>query len=245
MQSGVTPGAVLELEASTANGGITPGVNSPFTTTWADTSGNNNNGTLTNMAGTTSSGWAGSGTGVNPYRALGDGVDDFISVPHTPSIAVGAGDFSLELWYQASADQGGGWYWGVYKGTGDNATYGTEMLIAAQGDNSGNAVWRACIGPWFTDAATYLSSYAVQVISAPAHIVVTRASGITYFYVNGVARGTPQANTQDLSTVTGRWNLLRGPTTTEFAPAAIAIFRQYPFALSATQVAANYFAGPN
>lgn len=38
MQPGVTPGASLELHAAKANGGTGPGINSPLTTTWTNTS---------------------------------------------------------------------------------------------------------------------------------------------------------------------------------------------------------------
>ncbi len=53
MQPNVTPGAILELHAAKANNGLTQGINSPLTTTWKGTSGNNNDGTLTNFAGET------------------------------------------------------------------------------------------------------------------------------------------------------------------------------------------------
>ena len=43
---GIVPGAVLDLHAERANGGVSPGVNSPPTTQWYDVSGNGNHGTL-------------------------------------------------------------------------------------------------------------------------------------------------------------------------------------------------------
>jgi hypothetical protein len=65
MQLNVTPGAILELRAAKANGGISQGINSPLTTTWYDTSGNGNNGTLTGFTGQTP--WSGTGTTGDPY----------------------------------------------------------------------------------------------------------------------------------------------------------------------------------
>lgn len=69
----VVPGAILELHAARAFGGVSPGVNSPLTTQWYDTSGHGNHGTLTNFAGTTASGYAGSGTLADPYRLVFNG----------------------------------------------------------------------------------------------------------------------------------------------------------------------------
>lgn len=48
-QPRVVPGAVLELHAARAAGGLTPGINDPLTDEWFDTSGNGNHGTLTNF----------------------------------------------------------------------------------------------------------------------------------------------------------------------------------------------------
>ncbi|HRZ10703.1 MAG TPA: hypothetical protein P5319_12525, partial [Gemmatimonadales bacterium] len=65
MQPGVTPGAILELHAARANGGVSPGINDPLTTEWYDTSGNGHHGTLVGFAGTTASGWS-----ADPYRLV-------------------------------------------------------------------------------------------------------------------------------------------------------------------------------
>jgi len=91
MQPSVTPGAVLELHAAKANGGTGPGINSPLTTTWIDTSGNGNNGTLTNFSGTP---WSAD-------RLTFDGVDDLVGAT-SPGLG---SDFAVEMWTEGLIPQ--------------------------------------------------------------------------------------------------------------------------------------------
>jgi hypothetical protein len=60
-----------------------------------DLSGNNNHGTLTNMANppTATSGWAGQGLSF-------DGVNDYVSVPNSASLNMGTNNFSYGLWFK-------------------------------------------------------------------------------------------------------------------------------------------------
>lgn len=93
----VTAGAVLELQAVGADGGVAPGGNAPRTLSWADTSGRGHTGTVTGVAGTTSSGWAGQRALADPYRLVLDNVDDYVSLPclHVTEDTV----FTLEAWF--------------------------------------------------------------------------------------------------------------------------------------------------
>lgn len=68
---------VCNLEAGYAT--FTTAASNP-TSTWRDLTTNGFDGWLTNTAGTTSSGWAGSGTAAAPYRAVFDGTDDFVAL---------------------------------------------------------------------------------------------------------------------------------------------------------------------
>lgn len=78
-------GCVLYLDARRATGSALP-VNSPLTSPWIDLSGQGNNATPTNMAGTITS-------GVNitdpskPFWVL-DGIDDFFSLVNTASVDI-------------------------------------------------------------------------------------------------------------------------------------------------------------
>lgn len=68
-RSGVVPGAVLEVLGCLANKGTGPGINSPMTMTWYDSSQNGNSLELSagNWEGTPNNGWTGDGSFLNPY----------------------------------------------------------------------------------------------------------------------------------------------------------------------------------
>jgi hypothetical protein len=78
-------GSVLYLDAHQANGVGLP-INSQLTTPWSDLSGNANNATPTNMAGTTASGVDVSDP-LRPFWAL-DGAEDFFSLVNTASVDI-------------------------------------------------------------------------------------------------------------------------------------------------------------
>ena len=228
MQPGVTPGAILELNASKANGGTTPGINSPLTTTWADTSGNGNNGTLTNFAGTTASGWAGTGTIGDPYSAVFDGVNDRVA---TTVSDMNSHNITLEAWVKLTAVNSskgvlilgamGGlfdWYsgyldalvWGV--GTPD---YRAVHIAVAMNDNSLHHIV-ATIGP------QYMRSYRDGVYKGQVDIV-------NGFSINDAGSIVELGSRQGAAW----WN------------GALPLARVYPFILSDSQVAQNYNVGPN
>jgi general secretion pathway protein G len=237
MQPGATPGAVLELNAAKANGGSSPGINSPFTTTWTDTSGNNNNGTLTNFGVQTP--WGGVGTTGDPYKLTFDGVDDWVTVIDNVALRPGTGDYSLELWLTAP--------WGY------SSSY---PVIYAKGWSSS-----AAIGGWGIDglgtqttilnmqdayvAGTYNMNSVItgSLSNGLHHVIVTRASGVYRSYVDGILYGSPvtPAHIADLNSTA---NLRIGSSALDARQMGtnLSLVRQYPFALSANQAAANYTA---
>jgi hypothetical protein len=85
-------GAVLYLDARKATGNSLP-VNSPLTTPWLDLSGNENNATPTNFAGTTASG-VDTSDPLRPFWVL-DGTDDFFSLVNTASVDVTAAPLAV------------------------------------------------------------------------------------------------------------------------------------------------------
>jgi prepilin-type N-terminal cleavage/methylation domain-containing protein len=227
MQPGVTPGAVLELHSLKANGGTSPGINSPFTTTWTDTSGSGNNGTLTNMAGTTASGWA-----TGPNRLVFDGTDDLVGVP-SPGLGT---DFTVELWTKDLVPQTS-WCWLVEKTSTDAQGY-TGLVITIAG-----SVPRVSFGAWFTEATS--NDYTISDVAVQHHIIFERKGGYCYIYIDGVQRGSAVANSYDATGLVGRWTLGGGPTSATNLNGSVEVFRHYQFALSTAQVTANYAAGPN
>lgn len=230
MQPGTVPGAVLELHASKAKGGTGPGTNSPLTTDWFDTSGNGNNGALTNFTGETP--WGGSGTAVDPYTLTFDGANDLVGVPG-PGLGT---DFTVEMWTKNLVPQSS-WCWLVEKTSTDAQGY-TGLVITINGSQP-----RVSFGAWFTDATS--DDYIIADVAVQHHIVFERKGGYCYIYIDGVQRGSAVANSYDATGLVGRWTLGGGPASDATLNGSVEVFRHYPFALSTTQVAQNYAAGPN
>jgi prepilin-type N-terminal cleavage/methylation domain-containing protein len=236
MQSGVTPGAVLELRASKANGGLTQGINSPsFTTTWTDTSGNNNNGTLTNMAGTTASGWVGSGTGGDPYRAKFDGVDDYVSLP---ALNVSPNKtFTLESWvYTPTSAPVGAWDM-IYEESFIPGNGATSVLAVFDTAHAGFYM-RDDVNAWGTSATPS------AVCDGLLHHIVGVANGANLItYIDGVGYVGSIVPAGGMVTTLSRLGQQTNGTYSYHG--SIVAIRIYPFALTATQVVQNYAAGPN
>jgi|GEM_PF-1243904 len=236
MQPGVTAGAVLELHAAKAVNGISPGINSPLTTNWYDTSGNGNNGTLTNMAGTTASGWAGSGTGGDPYRVVLDSNNDRIL---SSDLGVAeSGIFTYEAWILSTIQDSSNWDHPTIiseNGSGTAAawlelnrytTYKPELLY----DDG-------------TNYAVLYSSGAAVNDGFPHHVVGVGDGTNLRLYVDNVLRAGPTMLPAGRPSLTATY-VGYGSYNNYSFDGSIAIARIYPFALSATQVATNYNAGP-
>jgi hypothetical protein len=211
-----------------ALGTLRPGSNSPLTTAWKDLSGHGNDGVLTSMAGTTASGWAGSGTTNDPYRLVLDGVDDKVVCPAVHAFDGAA--FSYESWAAFTSP--------------DN------VEILSEGSTSG----AYCLIEVVTGGAVRLQS-AIGGGSAGVTNPATTNDGLWHhygaswdgslmrFYVDGVSVGTPKAIASGTRTTNN--------TTIGYLPdwghfgGSIPAARIYPFALSPTEIAAQYAAGPN
>ena len=96
----VTPGAIVELHAAAARNGVAAGSNVPLTNVWANTGslGRGFDGQVLGIAGTASSGWAGSGTPADPHRLVQSAAGgDYVRIP---KLAVtGSKVFTLESWF--------------------------------------------------------------------------------------------------------------------------------------------------
>jgi hypothetical protein len=237
MQPGVTPGAILEFRGIKGNGGISPGINSPLTTTWYDTSGNGNSGTLYNFAGTATNGWAGSGTVANPYSLVFEGSSDYIT---TSSLAASSGNFTYEAWIKFTSTSAG-------------------LNIISEGGSSGsNPFVQLNTGVSGSDGKIQVqmrndSGTAANVASTANyndgnwhHVVGCNDGTNMHLYVDGTEVGTPVAAPAGPYTENQTRIGARGYTTpASYFAGSIAVARIYPFALNASQVATNYDAGPN
>lgn len=236
-QPGVTPGAIPEYRGIKANGGTSQGINSPLTSPWFDTSGNGNSGTLNNVAGNTSDGWAGSGTAIDPYALVFNGTSAYVSLP---SLAVSSGTFTFEAWVKYTSTASG-------------------LNIISEGNSSGsNPFTQLNTGVGGSDGeiriqmrndagtATSVQSTANYNDGNWHHAVGCYDGTKMHLYVDGTEVGTAVAAPAGPYTENQTRIGTRGYTTPSFYFAgSMSVARIYPFALSAAEVVANYAAGPN
>jgi len=166
---------VLYLEAALANGGVGPGLNSPLTTTFKDLSGSNKNGMLNGFAGTTSSGYAGTGTLVDPYRVAHDGSNDYISVGVLPITNA----LTVELWASFPTLPLASPY------AFPRYVWGTSDYFSLYGDKSGALLKVKCPSSSDDVRASCAQSYIGG--SGPHHIVYTHGGGSLSLVIDGVS----------------------------------------------------------
>lgn len=229
-QPNVTPGAVLELHAAKTNGGISPGINDPLTTTWTDTSGNGNSGTLTNFTGTP---WGGMGTSANPYQLALDGADDTVVIPS--AIAPRLGDFTVEAW--------------VKMPSGVASNYGTVLAYGSWNVPNHYGLWNSHNNDQLRlslNRADYASNLGLMVTvgyDAWHHVVGTfDRDGNLIAYLDGTPTGAP-VSISGLNDVDYSSGPEIGYYSGWYMQQSVALARLYPFTLSAAQIAANYAAG--
>ena len=236
MQPGVTPGAVLELRASKANGGSSLGINSPLTTTWTDTSGNNNNGTLTNFG--TQTPWGGVGTVGDPYKLTFDLINDIVIIPSSSTLQFGNSDFSIEAWFIGTTGSADHRYM-VVKGA-SSGLKGFRFGFYSNGKP------HALIGDQTTYDDMDVSSSVVVNDGLLHHMVMVfkRLTATVTCWVDNSQVGTgsmthtnPNSSIDDASD-----SLLIGGV---YGTTSTSITRIYPFALTTSQMQSNYIAGPN
>jgi prepilin-type N-terminal cleavage/methylation domain-containing protein len=231
-QPGVTPGAVLELNAVKANGGTGPGINSPLTTTWYDTSGLGNS--------TVFSGLSGSPWSSSPSRLTLDGIDDSGLIP---DVSAGESEsFSYEIWGWVDPSLSGNGY-----ALSESSSLSTSPLIAMGVGSS-----RLPRFIYINDAAAQITVQATAGVmdnGQPHHVVGTMNAGTLNLYYDGSqatgvtpVSASPRPVTLDrayvgaykrgASAISARWY------------GVLCVVRIYPFALSTSQITANYNAGP-
>jgi type II secretory pathway pseudopilin PulG len=234
-QSGVTPGASVELHAAKANGGNGPGINSPITTTWADTSGNSKNSTLQNFSG---SPWSGAGTTSNPYNLTLSSTTQKISVPSFT--IVGSKNFTYESWFKTSDASATNRIL-----IGEDAAGGAPLitLMLASGGQPTLFWW----GPgWSADAAIFGLNGGAKNDGAWHHAIATADGTRIRLYVDNVEQsdGNGSYNLASASATGTTQTTVGAYGSGAYFPGSIAVTRIYPFGLTAAQVAANYNAGP-
>jgi len=235
MQPGVTPGAILELRAAKANNGLSQGINSPLTTTWTDTSGNGNNGTLTGYAANP---WSGYGTLLDPNYLVRASESGNVTVTGNSNFRTST--FTAEQWvWNAGNDTNYRTFLNFLYGSGSN-TYGFAIMRYSTG-------WTGVLGAYIGRANISGWSY-LNWASDPAPIgswthVVTLYDGI---YGDVYINNTRKVHTAFVyAPVPDSINLNMTVNGESYPGSRVSITRLYPFALNSSQLQTNYNNGPN
>ena len=183
----VKEGLVLQLDAANAKDKLRGEADGTCTnTTWADLSGNGNDGTLTNFSGCgASSGWNGDGSVGDPYRlefGSSTGGNDYADIDD-----LSLGDkHTLEMWVR---------------------TTNRGNLIGGSGVNHG-IVWTNTSGTtlyYNTGNGAVSTTYGSLLNGAWHHLVVTRSEAAVNFYLDGTNIGskTLGTSTEPVATLIG------------------------------------------
>jgi hypothetical protein len=227
-------GALSELHAARAAGGVGPGVNSPFTNPAFDTSGNGNSGALVNFAETVSSGWAGSATLADPDCLVFDGT----GLVELPNLGASRNKpFTYEVWMVLPVDA---------------PNSGNHCLIAESRAAWGPPLTTLMISGWVPMFQQWGDGWAggpMAMLGAPVndglwhHLVATSDGSNFRLYVDNsapvVSGGAPVDTTNCDLTELGNY----ASSTSGGFRGKLAVARIYPFCLSAAQIAQNFAAG--
>ena len=117
--------------------------------------------------------------------ALFDGTSDYLSTATNANFGFGTGDFTIE-----------GWFYKTSAGTQylfDTRTALNENSVAVQSNSSGNL-------RLFVNGAFVLTSSNAHTNNAWNHLAISRASGVTRFFINGVVSTTTYTDTTNYGT---------------------------------------------
>jgi hypothetical protein len=105
-----------------------------------------------------------------------DGVSDYVAVGAGAAIT-GTGDFTIEMWYRPNAD-------GTNQVLYDQRPASTQGVYPTIYRNTSNKLL------FFTDSADRITGTTNIVVGSWYHVAVSRASGTTRLFVNGVQEGS-------------------------------------------------------
>jgi hypothetical protein len=207
----------------------------PLTTDWKDLSGKGNDGTLTGFGVQTP--WAGSGTIVNPYSVVFDGVNDRVAL--SPLRSGDCGIFTHEAYVKIASPPPTqatiicelrlvGSVYNYCELTILPTGYVQEITLRGAGSFNINGTTNVCDG-------------------AIHHILCTSDGGYVNLYIDGILQAGPILILGYLFTAlyaSVGCEQYGASSYDIFLPGSIFIARVYPFALNASQVAQNFAAGP-
>lgn len=143
--STIPAGEVFDAAPATAKEGTWPGNNVDPTSDYQDGYSALLHGHLTNMAYSEGSGWAGSGSALDPYLLVGDGVDDYVDWGDVAACDFGTTAFSVRKWLKVNALPAAGT---VAVGAGKlDGTRGWSFGVTASGKLRGYVGGAAAVVP--------------------------------------------------------------------------------------------------
>jgi len=233
-QPNTTPGAILELHAAKANNGLSQGINSPLTTTWKDTSGNNNDGTLTNFGSQTP--WGGSGTSGDPAYLSRPSDSGNVTVAGSSSFKTAT--FTAEQWVWNAANDTTYRPFLDYEYVSSSSTYGFIIMRYS-------TAWYGVLGAYVGKSNSIGWSYlAWPSDSAPTeswtHVILVYDGSYGDVYINNVRKAHTAFTYAPMPDSNNANMYVNGSS---YPGSRVAVTRIYPFALTATQITANYNAG--
>jgi hypothetical protein len=207
-------GLVLHLDASALES--YPGSG----TIWYDMSGNDNHGTLTN--GPTFS------SDSQGYINI-DGINDYVTIPHSSYWSFGTGEFSIEMWIYLDGAQPQNY--SAYIGTFQSKWPASGWSIMnSPGTNIRN----------YSNDGTYETTISANTdLNQWKHIVLTRVGNTGYLYINNSSVGT-QSWTNAAFNNTGN-PLLIGAGSGDYSKIRVASVKIYKgVGFTSTMVTQNY-----
>jgi hypothetical protein len=196
-------------------------------TTAADSSVNNNDGTLNGTLWT---------TGINSSALAFDGINDYVNVPHNETLNLGTGNFTISVWTKVNSPE-----------INDRCVFAKDLPGAPTGlirlstanDNSGKIMFDTNSGG---GAGTKLYSATILNAEAWYHIVVRRYNSNYTIWVNGIYdNSTPENTFGSLDSIQpmiigGRYDF----TADTFFNGTIDELKIYNYALDDSEILAEY-----
>ncbi|NDD53697.1 LamG domain-containing protein, partial [bacterium] len=142
-----------------------------------------------------------------------DGSGDYLAAPSNAALALGTGDYTVECWVYATSTPSD---MGIYEGRSNGVTADGFTLTAFS-----SSVIRIFSG------GVLISSTNTGYINQWAHVAVTRASGTTTLWINGISQGTSATsyNCTNTDAIVGGGRYGSSAAVTSYFPGYISNFR--------------------
>jgi hypothetical protein len=142
-----------------------------------------------------------------------DGTGDFLQTPSNAAFALGTGDYTVECWLYATSAPSD---MGIYEGRSTGSSSDGFTLTAFS-----SSVIRIFAG------GVLVSSSGTNYVGQWVHVAVTRASGTTTLWINGVSQGTSATsyNCTNTDAVVGGGRYSAGSSVNTYFPGYISNFR--------------------